>query len=248
MADPDGVPPTEPDPVLLARVFGDGAAQARRYVELLRGPGIVRGLLGPREADRLWDRHVLNSVVVQELVPAGATGVDVGSGAGLPGIPVAIARPDVRVTLVEPLERRTVFLAEVIAELGLANCRVVRGRAEQVVAEVGGADVALSRAVAPLGRLAGWCAPLLRPGGLLLALKGSSAGDEIDRDRDEVARTGLRDVEVVTVGADVVVPAVHVVRAVRDERSPAGGAKRHRRAGRGSTGDLGRGRGSGRTA
>ena len=188
----------------------------------------VRGLIGPREPGRLWTRHLLNSVVVAPLVPEGARVVDVGTGAGLPGIPLAIARPDLRVDLVEPLERRTIFLSEMIDRLGLSGCRVVRGRAEDVIDTAGGADVVTSRAVAPLGKLARWSAPLARPGGLLLALKGSSAADEVDRDAAELRAAGLTDVEVLTVGEGVVDPVTYVVRATVTGR-PVPSSRRKRR-------------------
>lgn len=185
---------------------------------LLAGEGVLRGLLGPREAARLWTRHLLNCGVVASLLPAPARVVDVGSGAGLPGIPFALARPACRVVLVEPLERRVRFLDEAVALLGLENVDVVRGRAEEVVARVGGADVVTSRAVAPLHRLVAWSAPLLRPGGVLLALKGDSARDELERDRAAVAAAGLRDAEVLQAGVGVVEPPTVVIRALRSRR------------------------------
>ena len=163
---------------------------------MLATDGVVRGLIGPREPQRLWRRHILTSAAVGSLIGGEVTVVDIGSGAGLPGIPLVIARPDLSVLLVEPLERRVRFLLEVVAELSLAGCRVVRGRAEDVVAECGNADVVTSRAVAPLHRLAAWSAPLARDGGLLLALKGASAAEELERDRAAVAAAGLVDAEV----------------------------------------------------
>jgi len=136
-------------------VFGERIDLARRYVQALATDGVLRGLIGPREPARLWTRHVLNSAAASSLIESGARVVDIGSGAGLPGIPLAIARPDCIITLVEPLERRVRFLLEMVDALGLTNCRVVRGRAEEVVARCGDADVVISRAVAPLHRLAG---------------------------------------------------------------------------------------------
>lgn len=188
---------------------------ARKYVSALATDGVVRGLIGPRESGRLWSRHLLNSGVVGPLLAVSELVVDVGTGAGLPGIPLAIARPDCRVALVEPLERRTIFLQEMVDSLGLTNCRVVRGRADQVVDECGGADVVTSRAVAPLAKLAAWSAPLLRVGGRLLALKGASAADEIERDLSAVAAVGLIDLTVVTVGAGLVDPETVLVRGRR---------------------------------
>jgi 16S rRNA (guanine527-N7)-methyltransferase len=162
-------------------VFGAAVDRAAAYARLLATDGIVRGLIGPREVPRLWDRHLLNSAAIAPLVPDGARVVDVGSGAGLPGIPLALVRPDLTVTLLEPLARRVAFLLECVDRLGLDNVTVVRGRAEEgpVRRELGGADVVTARAVAPLDKLAGWCLPLLRTGGRLLALKGSTAAEEL---------------------------------------------------------------------
>jgi 16S rRNA (guanine527-N7)-methyltransferase len=173
---------TEPAvPAEAGAVFGSAVGTAAEYARLLATEGTVRGLIGPREIPRLWDRHLLNSAAIAPLVPAGARVVDVGSGAGLPGIPLALARPDVTVTLLEPLARRVAFLTECVDRLGLERVTVVRGRAEEgpVRRGLGGADVVTARAVAPLDKLAGWCLPLLRPGGRLLAMKGSTAAAEL---------------------------------------------------------------------
>ncbi len=205
----------EDEPAAAAVVFGDRLELAQRYVAALASGGVLRGLIGPREPARLWTRHLLNSAVTQRLIPPGSAVVDVGSGAGLPGIPLAIARPDLSVALVEPLERRTAFLLEIVEQLGLANCRVLRGRADEVVGECGHADVVTSRAVAPLLKLAGWCAPLLRIGGDMLALKGSSASEEIARDGAGVASAGIVDLAVVSVGDDLLDPPTLVVRGRR---------------------------------
>jgi 16S rRNA (guanine527-N7)-methyltransferase len=162
-------------------VFGPAVDAAIEYARLLATEGTVRGLIGPREVPRLWDRHLLNSAAIASLVPAGARVVDVGSGAGLPGIPLALARPDLTVTLLEPLARRVAFLTECVDRLGLERVTVVRGRVEEgpIRRELGGVDVVTARAVASLDRLAGWCLPLLRAGGLLLAMKGSTAAEEL---------------------------------------------------------------------
>ena len=205
----------EAEPAAAATVFGTAIGGARAYAELLAEAGVVRGLIGPREPQRLWTRHLLNSAVLSTLIPADARVVDVGTGAGLPGIPLALVRPDLRVVLLEPLARRVEFLLEVVEALELAQCEVVRGRAEDVVATVGGADVVVSRAVAPLATLAGWCAPLLRPGGVMLGLKGTTAPAELERDAAAVARSGLIDAEVRIVGADVLPEPTFVVRAVK---------------------------------
>ncbi len=218
----------EDEPGSAATVFGDGIESARRYVDALAGDGVIRGLIGPRETARMWTRHLLNSAVVGALLAPGSTVVDIGSGAGLPGIPLAIARPDCTLVLVEPLERRTVFLHEVVLELGLNNCRVVRGVAAQVVDECGDADVVTSRAVAPLAKLAAWSAPLLRVGGAMLALKGSSAGAEIVRDRRAVTLTGIGDLTIVSAGAGLVDPATTVIRGVRVADRGRGAAKRQK--------------------
>ena len=160
-------------------VFGDRLPLAERYAELLMTDGVVRGLIGPREAPRIWERHMLNCAVVADLIPTGASVVDVGSGAGLPGMVLAVVRPDLAVTLIEPLARRTAFLTEAVAALGLDRTTVVRARAEECVGKLPGADVVTARAVAPLDRLAGWCLPLVTAGGRLLALKGANADAEL---------------------------------------------------------------------
>lgn len=185
-------------------VFGDRLELARRYADLLAGPGVEWGLLGPREVERLWDRHIINSAVVAELIESGARVVDIGSGAGLPGLPVAIARPDLVVTLVEPLLRRSEFLAVAVAELGIP-VEVVRGRAEDsdVREKVGGADVVLSRGVASLDKLARWSLPLLRPGGRMLALKGERADEEVAAGRTAVHALGGADIGVVRCGSSL---------------------------------------------
>ncbi|GAB17271.1 ribosomal RNA small subunit methyltransferase G [Gordonia effusa NBRC 100432] len=200
-------------PALAREIFGAQVDVAEKYWDWLAEAAVVRGLIGPREAPRLWERHLINCAVVSECLAEGESIVDIGSGAGLPGIPLAIARRDVRMTLVEPLLRRATFLEEVIADLGLA-IEVVRGRAEEsaVIDRVGGADVVTSRAVAPLDRLAKWSAPLIRTGGRLVALKGSSAAEEIGEHAEAVNRLGLVDLEVRECGADLLsVPTIVVV-------------------------------------
>ena len=158
-------------------VFGDRIESANRYVDILRTRGVEWGLLGPREEDRLWDRHVLNSVAVSDLLADGSSVADVGSGAGLPGIPLAIHRPDLRMVLVEPLLRRATFLTQAVEELRLGDrVEVVRERAEEHHQQY---DAVVSRALAPLDRLVGWCDPLRSPAGVILALKGRSAGEEL---------------------------------------------------------------------
>ena len=193
------------------RIFGERLDLARRYVEHLATSGMERGLLGPREVPRLWSRHVLNCAVVAELIPQGAAVADVGSGAGLPGLCLAIARPDIEMTLIEPLERRVIWLNEVTADLGLGNVRVIRGRAEQVVDEVN-VDVATARAVSALGGLAGLTVPLLHGKGEVLAIKGRSAAEEVQKAAKAIRKLGGRETEVVTVGAEVLAEPTTVVR------------------------------------
>ena len=214
---PANLPPVDE---AAAAIFGARLEIARRYAELLAGAGVERGLLGPREADRLWERHLLNSAVVQELLEPGEKVIDVGSGAGLPGIPLAIARPDLEMVLLEPLLRRSEFLAEVVAELGLA-VEVVRGRAEDpwVREQFGARDVAVSRAVAPLGKLTKWSMPLLRADGRMVAIKGERAPDEVEAHRRVMAASHAVDVRVVTCGAPYLRPPATVVLARRGNRA-----------------------------
>lgn len=184
---------------------------AERYTALLATEGVVRGLIGPREAPRLWERHVLNSAVMAEAIPDGASVCDIGTGAGLPGLVLAIARPDTRVTLVEPLLRRTTFLEEVVAELSLDHVRVVRGRAESLHG-VDTFDVVTSRAVAPLERLLTWSMPLVAAHGALVAMKGQSVADEIDAAGSVLAQYRCGTPEVSVVGDGIVDPPTTLVR------------------------------------
>ena len=206
-------------------VFGVRAELARRYAGILAGAGIERGLIGPGELDRLWDRHLLNCAAVAELLADGERVADVGSGAGLPGIPLALARPELRITLIEPLLRRADFLTEVVAELEL-SIDVVRGRAEDgaVRREVGEFDAVTSRAVAPLDKLGKWSLPLLREGGRMLAMKGERAEEEVSVHGRAISSLGAVDVEVVRCGVDYLSPPVTVVVARRGRRT--GSAKR----------------------
>jgi 16S rRNA (guanine527-N7)-methyltransferase len=200
--------------------FGDGLECAQRYAEILAGAGVERGLIGPREVDRLWDRHILNSAAVSELLEPNERVADIGSGAGLPGIPLALARPDLRVTLIEPLLRRSDFLREVIDELCI-EAAVVRGRAEELAVRqrVGEMDAVVSRAVASLDKLTKWSLPLLRQGGRMLAIKGERAEDEIREHRRVMAALGAIDERVVTCGADFLNPPATVVVAWRAGRT-----------------------------
>jgi 16S rRNA (guanine527-N7)-methyltransferase len=202
-------PPAPPQAAL--EIFGPALPVAQAYARLLAGPGIERGLLGPGESARLWDRHLLNSAVVAELVPVGARVADLGSGAGLPGIVLAILLPDSEVTLIEPMERRTSFLAECVTELGLDNARVLRGRAEDLAGQVA-ADVVTARAVAKLDRLAVLTVGLARPGGLVLAIKGATAFSEVAQAGHVFRRLGVRGLEIVEAGAGVLSEPTTVVR------------------------------------
>jgi 16S rRNA (guanine527-N7)-methyltransferase len=218
-------------PAEATEVFGNALEQARRYAELLATDGVTRGLIGPRETGRLWDRHLLNCAVVAELLPERGELVDIGSGAGLPGVVLAMLRPSLRVILLEPLLRRSLFLSECVADLGLSNTTVIRARAEDKAAAHIQADIATARAVAPLERLVGWAAPLLRPGGELLAIKGQSAEEEVAVAGPVLSRLGVRSAEVLQAGHGRVISATTVVRVVmgghgREERA---GAQRSRR-------------------
>jgi 16S rRNA (guanine527-N7)-methyltransferase len=203
-------------PEAAAQIFGDRLAVAQRYAELLADIGVEWGLLGPREVDRLWDRHLLNCAAVAELVEPGERVADIGSGAGLPGLPLAIAKPGLRVVLVESLLRRTEFLRTVIAELGL-DVEVVRGRAEDAAVReaAGGCDVVVSRAVASLDKLTRWGLPLLRPGGRMMAIKGERASDEIREHRRVMTSLGATDARVVECGVSYLSPPTTVVVAWR---------------------------------
>lgn len=225
-------PAGPPPPPAATAIFGDRLDLAVRFVDLLATAGIERGLLGPREVPRLWDRHLLNCAVIGELIAEGDRIIDVGSGAGLPGIALGLARPDLTVILLEPMARRADFLVEAAENLGLANVDVYRGRAEdprrwerasstapqidRPSGETGArAQVVTARAVAPLDRLAGWCLPLVEPGGRLLAIKGRSAQTELDSLRAAVHDAGGRHPQVRICGAGSVEPATTVVEMVR---------------------------------
>ena len=206
---PDTDADAQPPPGAAA-VFGAALGGAEAFARILATRGVEQGLIGPREVPRLWDRHLLNCAVVAELIGARyRTLVDIGSGAGLPGIVLAMVRPELNVTLLEPMERRCRFLSECVAELGLANASVLRGRAEDAVLRV---DVATARAVAPLDRLAELAVGLVRPGGMVLAIKGRTAEDELKKARPVLRRVGARGAEVVRAGQGKVVPATTVVR------------------------------------
>ena len=201
-------------PERAAAVFGPALATAAAFADVLATRGVEQGLIGPREVPRLWDRHLLNCAVVAELIGGRCeTLVDIGSGAGLPGMVLAMVLPEVMVTLLEPMERRCRFLAECAAELGLANVGVLRSRAEDAaMAGLPRADVATARAVAPLTRLAELAVSVIRPGGMVLAIKGIAAGDELREAGPVLRRIGAHGAEVVRAGQGKVVPATTVVR------------------------------------
>jgi len=203
------------------------------YAHLLADAGVLRGLLGPREVPRLWDRHLLNCAVVAPALEPGAVVVDVGSGAGLPGLVWAVLRPDLDVVLVEPRQRRADFLTEAVATLGLAQVQVDRTRAEDAVGRYQ-ADVVTARAVAPLARLLGWTMPLLRPGGRLLAFKGRSAAAELSATREEVSARGGPAARLTTYGEGVLDPPATVIEVTANEQSAGwdSPAPRERRGGR----------------
>ncbi len=203
-------PTVRSTPVQAAAVFGSRLGQAEAYVRLLADTGISHGLIGPREAPRLWDRHVLNSAVVAPLFSRGATVADIGSGAGLPGIPLAIARPDLQLTLVEPLQRRVVWLRATVEELGLTNVMVHHGRAESLWS-TGGFAYATARAVAATAELARITLPLLSENGRLHALKGDRAELELTRDQRALTALGAVDCQITRWGAGVVLPETVVL-------------------------------------
>lgn len=218
---PDSRPAPEPQepPIVEGKmleaaeaVFGDNLDLARAYVGHLASSGIVRGLIGPREVPRLWERHVLNCAVVESLIPRDARVADVGSGAGLPGLCLALARPDISITLIEPLERRVTWLEEVVQDLQLGNVQILRTRGEQARDQLGGVDVVTARAVSALTGLLDITLPLLDGDGQLLALKGRSAQAEIDKARKKLKRWKADRTEILTVGQDLLDEPTTVVR------------------------------------
>lgn len=217
MSEADGTAPdrSAPSPPTEAiDYFGLRLPLVTQFAAMLADDAVVRGLIGPREAPRLWDRHLLNCAVVGELVPTGARVVDVGSGAGLPGLVLACSRPDLRIDLVEPLQRRADFLREASESLGLTDrVHVIHGRVQEqsVRAAVGSAEWITARAVAPLARLAQWCSPLLAVGGRLLAMKGAQAETEVAEVRPALRSLHLSLVGIQVCGAGVMDPPTSVV-------------------------------------
>ena len=209
--DPSVSRETPPVPDVARGVFASRVDLAQRFAVLLATDGVERGLIGPREAPRLWERHLVNCALLTDVVDDAADVCDIGSGAGLPGLVLAIRRPDLRVTLLEPLLRRTTFLSEVVETLGLDNVHVVRGRAEALHGHQD-FSVVTSRAVAPLGRLLDWSMPLVRQGGHLVAMKGASAAEEVTAAAERLTAHGAGSVEVLTLGGSEVFPPTTVVR------------------------------------
>jgi 16S rRNA (guanine527-N7)-methyltransferase len=217
-----------PPPPAARAAFGDSLPRAVEYTALLATEGVRRGLIGPHEVARIWERHLLNCAAVAPLIPSGAAVCDVGSGAGLPGLVVALVRPDLRMVLLDSVQRRTTFLSECVTRLQLSHVTVVRGRAEEQAGRLV-VDVVLARAVAPLDRLARWCLPLLQPGGLLIALKGESAAAELAASAALLRRLGATAWEVRRVGAELVDPPTTVICIAVGERRPASVSARRRR-------------------
>jgi 16S rRNA (guanine527-N7)-methyltransferase len=216
------VPQIPPPPEAARAIFGSRLELAQRYAGLLADTGVAWGLLGPHEIDRIWERHLLNCGVVAELLESGERVVDIGSGAGLPGLALVIVEPKLNVVLVESLLRRTEFLRMAVSEIGL-DTEVIRGRAEEptVRRSTAGCDVVVSRAVAALDKLTRWSMPLLRPGGRMLAIKGERAADEVREHRRVMTALGATDARVVECGVNYLSPPTTVVVARRGEAVPA---------------------------
>ena len=202
-ASPRPTPAEAPSaPPAAALLFGDRLALAEQFAAILADTGVSHGLIGPREVPILWDRHILNCAVAHEAFPPGCVVVDVGSGAGLPGLALAIVRPDLHLHLVEPMLRRTTWLSATIEELGLDNCTVHRGRAEELDGVLS-TPFATARAVARIDKLARWTFPLLQDGGTLVALKGGSAAEELDAEQKALRKLGMTQARIVEYGADL---------------------------------------------
>lgn len=221
-----------PPPCGAVRVFGERLALAEHFTAMLTDSGVSHGLIGPREVPRLWERHVLNCAVIHPAIPADQMVIDVGSGAGLPGLALAIARPDLEIHLIEPMLRRTNWLTMAVDELALTNVTVHRGRAEEFWGILH-APVVTARAVARLGDLAAWCLPLLLPGGSLLAIKGLTVSEEVETDRAVLRRLGAIDEVIESYGSGIVDQETTVLRVVRGDRPvPQGAAKKKKSKGK----------------
>jgi 16S rRNA (guanine527-N7)-methyltransferase len=220
-----------PPPACAQQIFGDRLALAERFIAILADSGVSHGLIGPREIPRLWERHVLNCAVIHPAIAAGERVIDVGSGAGLPGLALAIARPDLDLHLVEPMLRRTSWLSMAVDELALTNVTVHRGRAKQFWGILS-APVVTARAVARLGELATWCLPLLLPGGSLLAIKGLSVSEEVETDRPILRRLGAIDEVIESFGSGILDQETTVLRVVMGDRQLQGGGQKKRKSNR----------------
>jgi 16S rRNA (guanine527-N7)-methyltransferase len=223
------VPQPPPPPEIAKAIFGPRLDLAQRYAELLADTGVEWGLLGPHEVGRIWERHLLNCGVVAELLDPGERAADIGSGAGLPGVPLAIAKPGLRIVLIDSLLRRSEFLRMAVTELGL-DVEVMRGRAEDpaIRQSAGGCDAVVSRAVAPLDKVTRWSLALLRPGGRMLAIKGERAPDEVREYRRVMTALGAADVRVVECGVNYLSSPTTVVVAQRGKPAPVRGVPRRR--------------------
>lgn len=218
-------------PPAAATIFADRLSLAETFAAILADTGVSHGLIGPREVPRLWDRHILNCAVAHEAFPHEATVIDVGSGAGLPGLALAVVRPDLHIHLVEPMLRRTTWLSTTAAELGLDNCTVHRGRAEELHGTLR-APFATARAVARIDKLARWTFPLLEQDGVLVALKGEQAAQELADERRVLERMGMVDAAIRTYGSGLLeVPTVTMELTVRpvERRGSARGKRRTKR-------------------
>lgn len=204
----------EAEPESAKAIFGPQIEKARTFAQKLASDSDDLGLLGPRELDKLWSRHILNSAVVAETVNPGRLVADVGSGAGLPGIPMAIALPEANFVLIEPMERRSSWMVEVVEELGLSNVEVRRARAEEVLDLK--FDIVTARAVAALDKLLRLCVPLLRPGGSLIALKGSKAAEEIEVAKKLQKKLGIASFEILVCGKNFLAEPTSVVKTTLD--------------------------------
>lgn len=222
----DTTPPAAPSGA--AAVFGDRMPSATRFVEILADTGVTHGLIGPREVPRLWERHVLNCAVIEDAFPQGAKLIDVGSGAGLPGVALAITRPDLDIHLVEPMQRRTDWLTATVGDLELGNVTVHRGRAEEFIGVLS-APWVTARAVARSAKLARWCVPLLDGRGTVVAMKGRSAREELDADRRDLTRLGLVDATITEHGATVLDEPTLTLDLTFQPRPPASQSKKKKR-------------------